>query len=87
MGLDEKVNRCVIRPKRIQVEQYIDGLICDFIYYVASVESLGKIRSAIRTAEFMGYPVHDYYSIWDELSGHIEGYSTLQSEVLKNGKS
>ena len=39
MGLDEKVNRCVI------------------------------------------------YSIWDELSGHIGEYSTLQSEVLKNGKA
>jgi len=86
MGLDEKVNRCVIRPKRIQVEQYIDGLICEFVYYDASVESLGKIRSAIRTAEFMGYPVHDYYSIWDELSGNLVQYQSIQTEVLRNDR-
>lgn len=87
MGLDDKLKNVVIRPKRYQVEQYIDSLICEFIYYDASVSSLGKIRSAIRTAEFMGYSMHEYHSIWDELSGHIGQYSTLQSEVLKNGKA
>ena len=89
MNLEDKVeaSRILLRPTRQQMELYLDCLICEFVYYDASVDTLGKIRSAVRTAEFMGYPVHDYYSIWDELSGHIEGYSTLQSEVLKNGKS
>jgi hypothetical protein len=83
MGI-ENMAKIVIRPKRYQMEQYIDNLICDFVYYDASVDSLGKIRNAIRTAEFMGYPVHDYYSIWDELSGHLADYQGLQTEVLKH---
>ena len=85
MDLDGKANaeRLVIRPKRLQMEQYIDSLICDFVYYDASVDSLGKIRSAIRTAEFMGYPVHEYYSIWDELSGNLADFQNLQTEAIK----
>jgi len=86
MGLEDMA-RMVIRPKRYQMEQYIDSLICDFIYYDASIESLGKIRTVVRAAEFMGYPVHDYYGIWDELSSHLADYQRLQTEVLKHRKS
>ena len=85
MDLDGKVNaeRLVIRPKRLQMEQYIDSLICDFVYYDASVETLGKIRSSVRAADFMGYPVREYYGIWDELSGNLADFQNLQTEAIK----
>jgi len=88
MNLEDKVeaSRILLRPTRQQMELYLDCLICEFVYYDASVDTLGKIRSAVRTAEFMGYPVHDYYSIWDELSGNLVQYQSIQTEVLRNDR-
>ena len=85
MDLEEKVEVCrvLLRPIRDEMDHYLNGLICDFIYYDASVETLGKIRSSVRGADFMGYPVREYYGIWDELSVHLGDYQKLQTEAIK----
>ena len=86
MVIDDLLPKSVQRPTRAMVENYLDCLIADYVFYDATTESLGKLRGAIRTADFMGYNVKNYYSIWQELAGELNVHQRLQSETLKKGE-
>lgn len=74
----------MLELNRQMVEMYLDTLIVKFAFYEASERTLDEFRKALVAAEFLGYRLGCYRSIYDELRADLKEYASLQGGLEDN---